>query len=172
MNLLFVLIISSVVGSVALAALLQLRPITGKMFSKTWHYYSLLVPLVFLLGGSHVAVSLIGLIPQSATMSASVIPVAQKMPVDIGFEFIRPPMFDGSMINMPMRDVGADVAFSAPPSVTSQLMTYLQRVSSFILAVWTLGAILFIAASTKKYLQTDVWCCIKLKESILTAKYL
>ena len=71
MNLLFGVIVSSIVGSVVFMALILLRPITERVFSKAWHYYCLIVPLIFLLGGTHIAINLIDLMPYTAPVNIS-----------------------------------------------------------------------------------------------------
>jgi len=153
MNLLIALTTSSIVGSVVFIALLLFRPITGRMFSKTWHYYCLLVPLVFLLGGTHVAISLAYLIPRPATVETSPVLALQGMTTDIPLEFIRPPMFDNSL-SVHMRDSEADnTNLPITPPIASRLMMYLESITPFLLALWILGAILFIIISTMKYLQ-------------------
>ena len=45
------LLVSGLAGSALFVALLALRPLTARLFSKTWHYYSLIVPIAFMLGG-------------------------------------------------------------------------------------------------------------------------
>ena len=151
MSLFFGLIASSIVGSVVFITLLLFRPITSRVFSKTWHYYCLLVPLIFLLGGSHIAINLTALIPPSASVVISQIPASQEMPVGIPFEFIRPPAFDDLTVNTHVHYGGVGLTESS--SVANRLMMYLESAVPFLLIIWVLGAMLFIAISTKKYLQ-------------------
>jgi len=151
-NLLFGLITSSLVGSVVLLALFLLRPITGKIFSKTWHYYCLIVPIVFLLGGTHVAVNLTNLMPYQALVNISPTSTSQEMPVDIPNEFLRPMIFD-NLLNIPMGGEGIDAGLAIPSSITSQLMNYFERAVPYLLAFWILGAIIFMVISANKYVQ-------------------
>ena len=152
MNLLLVLITSSIVGSAVFLTLLLIRPITGKIFSKSWHYYCLFVPLVFLLGGTHIAVSLTGLIPNLATEITSPVYTPQEMPIVAPQEVIMPSTFD-NLRNVPMHSGEADAGLEISPTITSQLISHLERAAPFLLAFWILGAIIFIVISTKKYLQ-------------------
>jgi len=152
MNLLFGLIASSVVGSVIFLTLLLLRPITGKIFSKSWHYYCLIVPLVFLLGGTHIAVSLTRLISYYATADSSQILTSHEIPVNIPQGFIIPPMFD-NMSDMPVNGGETDIALASSSPITGQLILYFEKVTPFLLAIWLLGAILFMVISTRKYLK-------------------
>src|SRR5690625_414959 len=46
------LMIASFVGTILWLALRIIRPWTQKYFSQTWHYYSCLIPVFFLLGGT------------------------------------------------------------------------------------------------------------------------
>ena len=55
MSLILGLLASGIVGSIVFVILCLLRPATERLFSKTWHYYSLFVPLFFLLGGALIA---------------------------------------------------------------------------------------------------------------------
>ena len=175
MNLLFGLIASSIAGSMVFLTLLLLRPITEKIFSKAWHYYCLIVPLIFLLGGTHVAVSLTSLMPYQASVNISSIPTPQEIPVGIPHEVVMLPISD-NLLDMPMRNEN-DVSLAITPSFASQLITHLERVTLLLLVIWAMGAIMFMVISTKKYLQyrrivlhnaksiTDIDCKIPLAVS-------
>lgn len=52
MNLLLTLFIASFVGSFIWIVQSCTRPLTQKFFSQTWHYYTALIPVFFLLGGT------------------------------------------------------------------------------------------------------------------------
>jgi len=151
-NLLFGLITSSLVGSVMFLALLLIRPITGKIFSKSWHYYCLFVPLVFLLGGTHIAVSLTSLIPYPTPVNISPVSTPQEMTMVISHEVIMPPVFD-NLQDMPLHSSETDAGLAISPTIASQLISHLERAIPFLLALWIMGAIVFIVISTKKYLQ-------------------
>ena len=152
MNLFFGLITSSIVGSVVFFTLLLLRPITGKVFSKAWNYYCLVIPLIFLLGGTHIAISLTGLMPYTNPTNTSSIPAQQEILVEIQHEFFMPAVPD-DLINMPMRDVEMGIDSAVTPSVTSQTLTYFVRVAPLLLTLWAIGAFIFIAINAAKYIQ-------------------
>ena len=153
MNLLFGLVASSIVGSVIFIALLLFRLITARVFNKTWHYYCLLVPLVFFLGGAYIAISLSDIISHSTIENASSIRTSQEITIGIPHELIRPYAFDNPMFTMPVRNGEMDAGSVILPYKASQLMMYLEIAMPFLLGMWVLGAILFIVTSTKKYLQ-------------------
>ncbi|MDR1639727.1 MAG: M56 family metallopeptidase [Clostridiales bacterium] len=46
---------ASLIGSGAWIALLCIRPLTGRIFSQAWHYYTGLIALIFLFGGTSLA---------------------------------------------------------------------------------------------------------------------
>ena len=146
MSLLFSLITSSIVGSIVFITLLLLSPITSKVFSKRWHYYCLIVPLVFLLGGTHMAINLASQMPNSDKASLAIESHGENIPL----EFISLPMFDNSP-SIPVWDNESSI--TATPSFASWVMVYLERITPFLLAIWAMGATLFIFTSTIKYLK-------------------
>lgn len=147
MNLLFGLITSSIVGSVVFFTLLLLRLITGKVFSKTWHYYCLLVPLIFLLGGTHIAINLAGFMQK---ISPS--PTPQEMPTGTLYEVIMSPVLD-NLLDTTVHNGETDVGIAIAISITSQLITHLERTAPFLLTLWLMGTIIFMVINTKKYLE-------------------
>jgi len=154
MNIIFGLITSTMVGSIVFFALLALRPITTRVFSKAWHYYCLLVPLFFLLGGTQVAALLADLLPQAERFGHLAMPIAiyYEMPPNFTRELFMLPEANG-LLNAPI--IGAEVGegYVASLSITSILLPHLEAVTPFILSLWALGAVGFIAISTKEYLQ-------------------
>lgn len=59
MGLLLPIIMASLAGTVLWAVQWSLRPVTERAFSQAWHYYTGLVPVFFLLGGSAISNRLI-----------------------------------------------------------------------------------------------------------------
>jgi|GEM_PF-1955879 len=155
MNLLFGLTTSSIVGSVVFITLLLLHPIISKIFSKTWHYYSLLIPLIFLLGGTHVAISLTDTILRLTEQNTSFILKSQETPMDMTFEFIRLSIFDNLMLNIPELELDSEtgVGLSGYLTIVHRIMAYFERFALLLLAVWAIGATLFIVINTKRYLE-------------------
>ena len=151
MNLLFSLIISSIVGSTVVFALLLLRPITGKVFSKAWHYYCLIVPLVFLLGGTHMTISLTGLMSRTSSIDTLLMPTPQEISSGIQHDFFRPTLSD-NLLPVWSGELYADYATSSS-SFASQTLMLFERISPYLVFIWVLGVILFIVVSTTKYLQ-------------------
>ena len=154
MSLLFGLITNSIVGSLVFGTLLLIRPITGNVFSKTWHYYCLLAPLVFLLGGTHLAVNLPALEPSTAENTSFAFE-SQEMSMSIPLDYIKLPMFDNSP-DIPVLDSEINANLSITSSTASRLIRlimYLEIITPFLLVFWVLGAVMFIAAGTIKYFK-------------------
>jgi len=129
MNILLGLFASGIVGSVIFALLLAIRPVSAKIFSKTWHYYSLIVPLVFLLGGA-LAASMFNF--TSTDTAVAVQPqIYFAMPsVDL---IVKPTIV--SQFN------------------TQQILGYITRAVPYILFIWAFGAVLFTGINIKRHLK-------------------
>ena len=155
MNLFFGLIASSVVGSILFFSLLLLRLFTNKLFSKTWHYYSLLVPLIFLLGGTYIVGSLTGLIsyhtPNNISPTHAASHLIPAMPLNMAPPLNSIPATEGAVLSesMPEREVYAASAVT----ISNQIMELIERIMPFLLTVWALGAVLFMFISAKTYLK-------------------
>jgi len=128
MSLLINLLTSSVVGTFIFVLLLVIRPISGKLFSKTWHYYSLLVPLIFLLGGTLLAGVFSAIIPMPTYMGYLPTGVAQPQ---ISFAMLANPIYIEPNV------VAVQTINAAP----------------YIVSIWAAGAVLFVAINIKKYLN-------------------
>jgi len=177
MNLLFGLIASSIVGSVIFLTLLVLRPITGRLFSKAWHYYCLIVPVVFLLGGTYIATNLTGLMPDITPAYISPAFTSQEISTSASQTVVMTPAIDEftstlshemstsasqTVVMTPAIDEftstlihgsEADVGLAAVTLFVRQLMTYLESAMPFLIMIWLLGAIMFITTGTRRYLQ-------------------
>ena len=154
MNIVFSVITSTIVGSVVFFVLIALCPITTKVFSKAWHYYCLLVPLFFLLGGTQAAVRLADLLPQAEQSGYLAMPIAirYETPPDFTRELFRLPEASG-LVNTPIIGAEAEEGYAISSSITSILLPHLEAITPLILSFWALGAAVFIAISTKEYLQ-------------------
>ena len=150
MNLLSALVTNSIVGSVILITLLLFRPITNKIFSKSWHYYCLIVPLVFLLGGTHIATILANLTPTFTPTITSYSHALHEPAMDMNVEIIRPTT-PSYLPNIPAQD--NEITISIAPYITTQIAAHLEIVAPFLLVLWGLVATLFITTSTIKYLR-------------------
>jgi len=146
----------SIVGSVIFGTFLLLRAATGKIFSKSWQYYSLLVPIVFLLGGATVAAWLLpspsyepGTAVSSPPLQVEVMPPLPSWPT-------MPTMPPQYITSVP---VNTEIQLPLPVPVieptkapaTPRLEINIQPIAPFILAMWAVGAVLFVAISTIKY---------------------
>ena len=131
--------------------LIALRPITLNLFSKSWHYYCLFVPIFFLLGGTHIAVNLTELIPpveQSSYLTMTTHNVSTNISHEI-FEFLE----NNDSIGTPVSGWEVDIAFVVPPYITDRLLTHLEVITPPLLSLWTLGALVFVIIHVKEYLQ-------------------
>src|SRR5690606_972716 len=63
------LFIASFAGTILWILQYSLKPVTQKFFSQTWHYYSSLIPVFFLLGGSEIMSRLVSFIPSASSGS-------------------------------------------------------------------------------------------------------
>jgi len=155
-NLLYGVITSSIVGSIVFLVLLLLRPITGTLFSKTWHYCCLFVPLVFLLGGTHIAVSLTGLVSYQRAIEMTPSLVSQDVQMGFSNNITISPILDNIS---PMYNHVMDVNLTTIPPIThftsiaNQLISHLERVTPFIFALWVLGAVVFMTINAIKYFK-------------------
>lgn len=61
---------TTVIGSLAWMLLLFLKPLTQKLFSQTWHYYTGLIPSFFMLGITQVIATTISIIYSLVQYSA------------------------------------------------------------------------------------------------------
>ncbi|MCL2199621.1 MAG: LysM peptidoglycan-binding domain-containing protein [Defluviitaleaceae bacterium] len=146
MSLLLGVLISGAVGTVVFVILLIMRPVSQRMFSKTWHYYSLLVPIVFLLGGAVLAgaaarrIQDFSIARRPAVIFTDFVSVQQfwypdisEMPEILG---IREPM-----IILPLYE---------PTSVPISTVV---RFFPYMLVVWAFGTVVFFSVNIKKYLD-------------------
>ena len=143
MNLLSGLLASGIVGSITFIALLIIRPISEKFFSKTWHYYSLLVPIAFMLGGTLLAGELAG---ELAYVSFESEQAAHQFVVPQNPVFVEP-----VFLNEPSIEVVSSTtsrAFTIQP-----LLEYTARLAPYILLIWMLGVVVFVGINLTKYLK-------------------
>ena len=175
MNFLYGLLASGLVGSLIFVVLLAIRPVTVKLFSKTWHYYSLLVPILFLLGGTVIAAGVInhvrdvdyalerGGVDVDIPMDLVMPPLPRGM--DMPTDFVTPPLpiaipqltesaivtAQPHSINDPSADIGQA---PAPSQFTLAFTGFSYGFADFarvgyrvMLAIWGLGVLLFIGIS-------------------------
>jgi len=156
MNLLLGLSVSGITGTLVLVILLLFRPITEKLFSKTWHYYSLFVPLFFMLGGTLFTGELMHQAQHfrvennNAVSDINIEALTSQSPLQVPFHLIFSELqlvelyhAEGSITPNPI----------IPSTISEQLFKHIGRIAHFVIACWALGAALFMGISIKKYLQ-------------------
>ena len=171
MNIILGIIISSIIGSTVFVFLLMLRPITGKIFSKSWHYYMLLVPLLLLLGGTHVGIGIAGLIPGPAVGSQAY----DDFPSE-SHQYVRIPAENHQYNHLPADEnqnssanygsvdddshLGMVVVSESVPSrnVFSLIngeffIRGLRALAPFLLVIWIVGATLYLGINKVAYLR-------------------
>ena len=134
MNILLGLVTSGIVGTLVFTILLLLRPISEKLFSKTWHYYSLFVPLFFLLGGTLLAPNL--------TIERRHAMTEINIAANTSQETFQVPYFARPAIE--------GTAAQTSPVATPNTVHINPR---YIIMLWIFGAVLFAVVSVKNYLQ-------------------
>ena len=159
MNLFFAIVTSSLVGGILYITLRLIHPLTQKIFSKTWHYYSLVIPLVFLLGGTYLVGSISGLRTHYSPENTLPIQWIPPMYGDMTLEFNMPTRIAGETPNLYL-NLNEDLLgneTNEPENATisilisSLLITYIEIISPFLLIIWAFGAILFLFMSVKNY---------------------
>jgi len=139
MSLVQSLLISSLVGTVIWLMQISIKPLTQKGFSQTWHYYSGLIPVFFLLGGSEIITRLI--------------PVIRAALPDTGTSLEPTTIAEAHVHLSPMEQIGASSSL-----FMKQLFDYLLRFYStkqfmLILAViWAVGTTVFLVVNIYRYL--------------------
>ena len=179
MSLLFGLLASSLVGTAVFIALLAMRPLTLRFFSKTWHYYSLFVPLVFMLGGAVIASGMVSRFIDSGLLSRS----AQESPAAIEQGEFAMPQLPPVIPRIETDNWQTTAGFTAPQGTAQSVhgqdgpplawfLVWLQNSYRYILIAWGLGAALFILVGRARYLRyrrrmlsgsklyTEVYCPI------------
>ena len=148
MNLLIGLFVSGLVGTIVFVILLAIRPISERLFSKAWHYYSLLVPIVFLLGGAMIAPPLMS---QAQYFRVDNGGTAPEIYVEIAepqnhFTASENPVFTEFTVNI--TPVQENYLLNS-----EQLSESIIWIVPYMVTFWAVGMILFIGISMVKYLK-------------------
>jgi len=140
------LIIATIVGTTLFVILLTLKPITERMFSKTWHYYMGLVPMFFLLGGVGVASMFAGFLGAPVP---SILAVASNS-VNFGETISTAGVGTGVGIsNIFISSAGFyEATYVSYPSST---LISVVNLTALFTAIWAVGAVAFIAINVKRY---------------------
>jgi len=131
------LLIASFVGTLIWLVQTGIKPITEKGLSQTWHYYTGLIPVFFLLGGSEFVSRLISFI-RSALPAASASPMTQTNA-------------EGSISVLPLEQSAGGATFAN--SVADHLLQLENEKELFLFAIvaWAAGTLIFIAVNVTKY---------------------
>lgn len=128
MELFLSLIVASFVGTLIWLVLCGIRPITEKVFSQTWHYYTSFVPVFFLLGGS-----------------AAVMGLAQYV------RSIFPEAGTSLAVSTLSEPLAAALSAVRPGSVISARWIVIQEIVPFVIASWATGAVIYLVFKVTAY---------------------
>lgn len=132
MTFLMSLVIGSFVGTIIWIVQCSIKPITQKIFSQTWHYYTGLIPVFFLLGGSEIlsrVISFLGLIGTVVdTSSRTGMIIQQYIPDQPTLSSFINQLFD-NLLRLP----------------------YLSEMVLIVIVLWAAGAIIFLVLNVKNY---------------------
>jgi beta-lactamase regulating signal transducer with metallopeptidase domain len=135
------LFMASIAGTALFAAFLTLRPITGGLFSKTWHYYMSFLPVFLLLGGAVLFTFMAGAQADSA-----------RVYVDYAF-IAEPPDFltieSPSDLPLPGQDLQAGSRLDL--EILASLTNIIRELGAALTLVWAIGAVVFAAVNVHRY---------------------
>lgn len=139
MGLFLSLVIATLVGASLWLVQNSIRPVTEKLFSHSWHYYTGFIPVFFFLGGTAVVNRLIQLTgPVLTGKGATLIPGT------------------GTVTGESLYPFGAEQG-EAGSSLMRQLLASLSQLENrkelvlLVLSIWAIGAIVFLAVNVKRY---------------------
>ena len=144
------LMAASLVGTMLFAILLILKPITGRLFSKTWHYYMSFVPVFFLLGGVGIVNMLARFIETRFTIFMAGMNADTAPPI-VNFNEPLPIIWNTTSDNLPF--IGQPLPYIVGSELLSSVasMEYLREISIILMLVWAIGVIFYIAVNVKEY---------------------
>lgn len=146
MTFLMSLVIGSFVGTIIWIVQSSIRPVTQKIFSQTWHYYTGLIPVFFLLGGSEIlsrVISFLGSIGTvTDTSSRTGMIVQQYIPAQPTLSSFINKLFD-NLLRLP----------------------YLSEMVLIVIVLWAAGAIIFLVIHVKNYYKFKFFILSKIRES-------
>ncbi|MGG4492890.1 M56 family metallopeptidase [Brevibacillus reuszeri] len=132
MTFLMSLMIGSFVGTIIWIVQSSIKPVTQKIFSQTWHYYTGLIPVFFLLGGSEILsrmISFLGsIVAVTDTSSRTSMIAEQYIPAQPTLSSLINQQFD-NLLRLP----------------------YLSEMVLFVIVLWAAGAIIFLVSNVKNY---------------------
>ncbi len=131
------LFVASLIGTVLWAIQNIFKPVTQKLFSQTWHYYTALIPIFFLLGGAVIIKNLFVIIMSALTAGSTILPIG-----DNTWEF---PLFCGPEQNT------AGLSFVNQLFVNLSSLEIRQEILMTVIFIWAASAIVFLAVNTIRY---------------------
>ncbi len=138
MGLVSSLVVASIAGTLVWILQNCIKPVTQKFFSQTWHYYTGLIPVVFLLGGSEIINRLVSFI-NSVSSDTGVIPetgtIAER------FLHVAPQTGIGSTL---LGRQSTDLLFGLG-------LDNLKEFAAFAALFWAVGVLVFVIVNVQKY---------------------
>ncbi|MEJ8545286.1 M56 family metallopeptidase [Brevibacillus borstelensis] len=134
------LIIASFVGTIVWIVQISAKPITQKLFSQTWHYYTGFIPVFFLLGGSAI-INGLGLFIRSILPDTGTSPLTEKV--------TEPYIHD--MHVLPIEQTASHHPFLNQLFVSLSRLENLQEIALTAILIWAVGTIVFLAVNVKNY---------------------
>ncbi|GIP35084.1 M56 family metallopeptidase [Paenibacillus sp. J2TS4] len=133
MDLFLSLIIASLIGTFIWIVQNSIKPFTQKLFSQTWHYYTGLIPVFFLLGGAEILNRLI--------------PFVQSMLPDTGTS----PTPGQDVHVLPLEQTANSLSHMHQLFIHLLRLEKVKDIVLFALLIWAVGAIVFLAVNVIKY---------------------
>lgn len=139
MDFILSVVIASLIGTALWIIQNIFKPLTQKLFSQTWHYYTGLIPVFFLMGGAEITKKLIG----AAISALTAVDAGAILPggTNAG-EYLY-------LLNPEQMMAGS--------AFTNQLLTNLLQLKNRkeillpVVFIWAAGAIVFLAVNIRKY---------------------
>ncbi|MFC4600771.1 hypothetical protein [Cohnella hongkongensis] len=137
-SVIFALLTATLAGSFVWLLQICARPFTQKLFSQTWHYYSGLIPVFFLLGGTEG-------INRALSRVRAMLPDARLQPAD------------GSAVEWAGAVVSAEKGPATAASFLQSLLDALlqlehrPRLAAAAIIVWVVGMAAFLALNVYRY---------------------
>lgn len=132
MTFLMSLMIGSFVGTIIWIVQSSIKSVTQKIFSQTWHYYTGLIPVFFLLGGSEIlsrVISFLGsIVAVTDTSSRTSMIAEQNIPAQPTLSSFINQLFD-NLLRLP----------------------YLSEMVLIVIVLWAAGATIFLVLNVKNY---------------------
>lgn len=134
------LVIASFVGTIIWIVQTSVKPITQKLFSQTWHYYTGFIPVFFLLGGS-------AIIGRLGPLIRSIVPDTGTSPP--AGQTTEPYLYD--MHVLAIEQTASHRSFPNELFASLPRLENLQAIVLTAMLIWAAGTIVFLAMNVKKY---------------------